>query len=267
MHARPAKGGRIARDLPKLNPPRRDPRRPRQTFSDCTVSGTSWTRSSCAPCSAALSAMARLPGRRSDAGNLAGQGTNEALATGADKEWAAEAVEEREAVEQREVLGQPFAEADAGIDDQAAARDAFALPARRCARRANRTRRSERCRSCRPRGASRAASGECMMTMGSARSRSRSMRFAIEAQCRDIVDDSRTGGERRFHYAGLARVDRDSGAALRQSGDDGLSAGNLVAFPNRVGIGPRRFAADIDQCRARAAAMAWPWAVALGWSV
>ena len=102
-------------------------RRPRQTLSACTVSGTSWTRTICAPCSTALSAKASdsaeaLVGRR-----LVRQGADGALAAGAEDDRAAEQMEQREAVHQLEIVGDRLAEAETRVDEDARALDARTL--------------------------------------------------------------------------------------------------------------------------------------------
>ena len=63
--------------------------------SACTVSNTSWTRTTCAPCSAACSANAMLPPRPLVGGCFARQRADRALAARADDDRAAERVEQR----------------------------------------------------------------------------------------------------------------------------------------------------------------------------
>ena len=117
-------------------------RRPRQTLRAWTVSGTSWTRSSWTPCSAALSARASEPARRCVGRRLAGQRADHPLAARAEHDRAAEAVEQREAVQQVEIVLDGLAEADAGIDEDLRAVDARPPPPPRSAPRASHRRRA-----------------------------------------------------------------------------------------------------------------------------
>ena len=75
-------------------------RSPRQTRSACTVSGTSWTRSSCAPCSARLEREAPASRQPLVRRRLVRQRADRPLAAGAEHDRAAEPVQQGEAVHQ-----------------------------------------------------------------------------------------------------------------------------------------------------------------------
>ena len=102
------------------------PRAASHTARAWRVAATSCTRRICTPWAAPSSAAASEPGRRSS-GAAPRQLADEALARGAEQHGAAQAVEDGQGPEQRQVVGQRLAEADAGIDDQALARDAGPL--------------------------------------------------------------------------------------------------------------------------------------------
>ena len=70
-------------------------------------------------------------------------------------------------------------------------------------------------------------------------------------QARDIVDHGRSRSQRRFHHRRFARVDADRGAHFRAGFYRRGNAGDLVALPYRFRTGPRAFAADVEQGRAR----------------
>ncbi len=69
----------------------------------------------------------------------------------------------------------------------------------------------------------------------------------IMAQGRDVVDEVHAGLSRAAHHLGLARVDGKPGArAGRQRLDDGADAAPFLLRIDRIGAGPRRFPADVE---------------------
>ena len=72
----------------------------------------------------------------------------------------------------------------------------------------------------------------------------------IEGQRGDVVDHRRAGRQARLHHRGLARIERDRRPGRGERPDHRLHPLGLVAFPDRLSAGPRRFPADVDQRRA-----------------
>jgi len=69
----------------------------------------------------------------------------------------------------------------------------------------------------------------------------------IAAQRGDVVDDRRSRDQRATRDLGFGRVHRDGRRDLAaQGGHDGDDARRLLVDRRRIGPGPRRFAADVD---------------------
>ena len=104
------------------------------TFRAWTVAATSWTRKIVAPRRRAARQAARLPPRRSAGSAGAGQLADEPLARRAHQHRPAQGRQLLQPRQQGQVVLQPLAEADAGVDDQTA-RAARRRPRRRPAAR------------------------------------------------------------------------------------------------------------------------------------
>ena len=102
-------------------------RRPRQTLSACTVSGTSWTRIDLRALLGRLERQREAPAEPLVGRRFVRQRADRPLAAGAEHERAAEPVEQRQAVHQLEIVRDGLAEAEAGIDEDLVARDAGRL--------------------------------------------------------------------------------------------------------------------------------------------
>jgi len=190
-------------------------------------------------------------GQSSIDGRLVGERPDRALAARAEHDRATKAVEHREAVHDREIVLDVLAEAEAGVDDDLrpidAGRDRRGDP------------RLQPVVNLEQNGAivARVVLHRRRIALvmhqhdRAARRRDDLDRARIPGQRRHVVDEARASGQRRLHHLRLSGVDRDGGAAAGEPTHDRFDPGDLVALPERLRAGAGRFAADVDQRRAR----------------
>ena len=71
-------------------------------------------------------------------------------------------------------------------------------------------------------------------------------RPGVGIECAHIVDDSGPRLRRRRHHGGFRRVDRERRATIFQPFDHRHNAAQFLGLGHRIGAGPRRFAADVE---------------------